>query len=123
MNIQLRVDNPGDDHDHHSLYQWLGEATPRLRADGVTLLRPGADPRPGEMGGAFDVIRFVFDSSVQLGALAVAIATWRAAHAARAGSSLTVERDGRRVTLTGVDVSDPDAVRRALEELLREDPS
>ncbi|WP_217198290.1 effector-associated constant component EACC1 [Streptomyces buecherae] len=123
MNIQLRVHDPSDDNDPHSLYQWLGDAAPRLRADGVHLRRLGAAPRPGEMGGAFDVIQFVFDSSVQLGALAVAIATWRAAHATRGESSLTVERDGRRVTLTGVDVSDPDAVRRALEELLREDPA
>ncbi|WP_159942106.1 MULTISPECIES: hypothetical protein [unclassified Nocardiopsis] len=116
MNVLLSVHGPNSDAEFRSLYQWLRGEERELRSGGITMVRGGGRPEePGTMGGAFEVVQFLFEMGAQYGALALAIASWRQAHPAR--SSITLERDGLRITLTNVEIEDVAVVLRALEEL------
>ncbi|HLU98331.1 MAG TPA: hypothetical protein VKZ89_15950 [Thermobifida alba] len=118
MNIDLSMQGPNSGTESRSLYRWLQRKSPELHAEGVRLAPAGGSrPRPGEMGTAFEIVQFVFDNVAQYGALALAIASWRRAHHARC--TVRLERDGVKITLTGAELDDAEAVARAFERLAR----
>lgn len=117
MQIRLLVHGPGSDVEFRSLYRWLRhQEGGTLREAGITMSEPGSLPARDEMGGAFEVVQFVFENAPQYGALAVAIASWRRAHAPR--SAMTFERDGLRISLDEARLLEEEGVRKALRDLL-----
>ncbi|WP_255953093.1 effector-associated constant component EACC1 [Streptomyces odontomachi] len=118
MKIEISLQGTHDGVELRSLYRWLERGRRELAAHGTALAPPVAESEGHEyaMGaGAFDVIQLVVDAVPQWGALAVSITAWRAAHGSR--SSITVERDGVKVTLPAADPDDLSMVLRALEGL------
>lgn len=117
VQIRMLVHGPESDVEFRSLYRWLqrreGES---LREAGITMSEPGSPPEQDEMGGAFEVVQFVFEAVAQYGTLAVAIATWRRAHAPR--SAVVFEREGVKISLDQARLLEEEAVRQALRELL-----
>jgi hypothetical protein len=113
----MRVNGPQGDVEFRSLYRWLQrQEGERLRQAGITMSEPGSPPEHDEMGGAFEVVKFVFETVAQYGALAVAIAAWRRNHAPR--SAVVFEREGVRISLDQARLLEEAAVRQALRELL-----
>ncbi|MFG3039874.1 hypothetical protein ACGFYZ_23560 [Streptomyces sp. NPDC048330] len=98
------------DRESRSLARWLRDDD-AIRTSALVKLTQ-APPRPGEMGGAFDVVQLVVDSGFQLGNLALAYAAWRGSRSRP--SAVTVEHRGRRVTL---DTTDPEEIARILAAL------
>ncbi|MEU0987851.1 hypothetical protein [Streptomyces sp. NPDC005953] len=117
MNIDLVVENPS--REFRSLRAWLRRADAELRSAGIVITDLRTAPGPEDMGGGLDTVRFVCDTVAQYGALAVAVAAWRDAHAAR--TSVTFRRGGITVTLTAADLRDQEMIRRALEQLHDDD--
>ena len=116
MNVQMIVEGPRNTVEFRSLYRWLRNEGEELRAAGITMGAPGSPPGPHEMGGAFEIVQFAFDTVAQYGALALAIVSWRKAHAPR--SALIFERNGVRVSLEEAQLLEEESVRRALQEVL-----
>ncbi|MFI9030354.1 hypothetical protein [Streptomyces sp. NPDC053560] len=117
--VRLTLHGTESTQEFRSLHRWLRDGGPELRAAGVTVRDVGEDPAPGEMGGAFEVIQLLVEHGAGWGSLALAVAAWWEAHRPR--SSVTFERDGTKVTLTGAELRDEETVRRALARLGRED--
>lgn len=118
MKIEISLPEARDNAELRSLYRWLEGEKRDLAAGGMALQPPAAaaEAHDYDMGvGAFDVIQLVVNAVPQWGALAGSILAWRTAHGSR--SSLTVERDGVKVTLPAADQDDLGTVLRALEEL------
>lgn len=115
LDMQMFVHGPDSDLEIRSLHNWLLGEGKVLRTAGIEVGELGSGPDLNEMGGVFEIVQFVIDSTAQLGALAVSIAAWREARGARC--SVTFERNGVRVTLTGADLDDEETVRRALKGL------
>ncbi|MFI8242638.1 hypothetical protein ACIF83_36250 [Streptomyces sp. NPDC085866] len=93
-----------------SFYQWLQDE-PDIRRHAVISMEASAAGE-GEMGGALDVVKLVIDTNFQILNFGLAYAAWRGTR--RQPCSLSVERDGVRITLDG---GDPDAVARVLRAL------
>jgi hypothetical protein len=106
--VRVRVD--GSEEELRSFARWLGEE-PDIRH---RALISWETPRPGEgeMGGAFDVVKLVIDSGFQIASLGLAYVAWRATRPRP--TSVTIERDGVRITL---DDGDPETVARLLRAL------
>ena len=104
MSIQIRMTGPDADGELGSLYAWLREESDIRHHSSVSLVP--AEPSPGDMGAAFDVIQLVVDSGFQTLSLAISYASWRATRPSR--SRVTIERDGVKVML---DDADPDVVQ------------
>ncbi|MCG0291106.1 hypothetical protein [Streptomyces sp. PSAA01] len=119
MKIRLAVHGPDSAVAFRSLYRWLRRDGEGLRAAGIAMGEPGAPPGPGEMGGTFEVVQFVFDTVFQSSALALAIASWRGTHST-ARSAVTIEGNGRRITLDSAQLLDAESVQRAIRETLGE---
>jgi len=111
--IQIRMTGPGAEHKLGSLL-----ACPRADADLRRHARMSlvpAEPGPGDMGAAFEVIQLVVDSGFQTLSLALAYATWRTSRPARHQLTITIERDGSTITLDEAEPDTVDAIIRALE--------
>lgn len=115
MHFDMSVHGSQSDLELRSLRRWLLRRRPELAAAGITVDETGPPAGDDEMGGVFEVVQFAVGTSAELAALALALVTWRQGHGAR--SSVTFERDGLRITLTGTDLDNEHTVQRALEAL------
>jgi hypothetical protein len=93
------------------LHGWL-RRHPDTRRMPLSVARQ--DTASGAMG-TFDVIVAVIGVGIDLTALAVAIAAWRQS-AGPAAPTLTVERDGTTITVTGATAEQIEAQLRALTD-------
>lgn len=91
-----------------SLRRWLNQDPDVLRACEVTV--PPNPGRPGDQGGAIDVINVVMTQGIGLANFALAYATWRRARPD--APVVKLERGG--VTLTVTDGS-PETVQRIID--------
>lgn len=118
MKIGISLHGAHSDVELRSLYRWLKVERGELAAAGLILRAPGSSaelPPPDEMGGGtFDVVQLVVNAIPAWGALMLSISTWSKAHGSR--SSLTVERDGTKITFTGADLEDVPSLLAALRE-------
>ncbi len=111
MPIEIRVAGPSADQELASLYSWLREEPGVRRHARISLT--AAEPLPGQMGAAFDIIQLVVDSGFQALNLALAYATWRSTRPVR--PQVIIERGGTRLTLDDADPDTVDAIVRALQ--------
>jgi hypothetical protein len=101
-----------------SLYRWLGDDPDVGEKDIVLSLVPrnpapvSRGATPGYMGLGLDTIEVVFNGSVQLAQLALAVAAWRLARPRP--PRVRIERGGTTVLL---DCDNPEAIRRAMAAL------
>ncbi|MGW3566164.1 effector-associated constant component EACC1 [Streptomyces sp. NPDC000941] len=116
MNLRIVMHGPHSGVEFRSLYKWLSRHGEELRAAGIRMGEPGTPPGPEEMGGTFEVVQFVVNALPAYGALAVAVAAWRADHEPRSG--VTFERDGLKVSFDSAQSLSEESVRQALRELL-----
>ncbi|UFR03882.1 hypothetical protein KBP30_23120 [Streptomyces sp. Go40/10] len=106
----MSLDGDGADEELRSLYAWLLEepavrrlARPQLRA---------APPRPGQMGADADFIYFTVQTGLTLTQVIGQYIGWRRTRS-RPGT-VTIERDGTTITLTG---TDEESIRNAVRAL------
>jgi hypothetical protein len=93
-----------------SLYQWLlDEPEARIHAD-VRLV--GEPPAEGDLGFALDMVQLVISSGFSAASLGYTIAQWKKLNAPQL--SITVERDGMTVTVSGTDAEE---IQRAVQRL------
>ncbi|MET7932405.1 hypothetical protein [Streptomyces sp. NPDC005322] len=99
----------------HDLYRWLTEDPDVAGAAEVALV----DEDDGaEALGSLEVVSIVVSNLTAIGNLMLAVATWRDARAR--GAETRVERDG--VSLR-VESTDPETIRRLLDQLEAEPPA
>lgn len=112
MSIRIRMSGPDSEQELASLYAWLGdESAVRQHAD-ISLVM--AQPRPSDMGAAFEVIQLMTDSGFQAANLALAYAAWRATRPAR--PCVTIEiNDAQNFVLDDHDPHIVDLITKALE--------
>jgi hypothetical protein len=110
VDAMIRFPDAEDDADIRSLAAWLREDPDVSRDVSVELMAQSA--RPGDQGGAFDVIQLVFTDAVGLANVLVAYATWRATR--RVKPKTVFERNGR--TAEDTDGS-PDSRNRVMDLL------
>ncbi|MGV9270046.1 effector-associated constant component EACC1 [Kitasatospora sp. NPDC003701] len=90
---------------HRSL---LNNDAARTHARPQLLRQP---PAPGQLGTAMDIIQLVLGTGFSAASLGVSIAQWRSTKSPTV--TVTVERDGASVTVTGADAAAvEEAVRR-----------
>jgi hypothetical protein len=112
MEIFVRTLDSEAEEDLRSLYHWLLEDDDIRRSSKISL--SGAEPRNEEMGGALDVIQLVIENGFELANLALAYAAWRESRGSRA--TITIERDGSKVTLHDTDEDSVSRILKALEK-------
>ncbi|MFD8110106.1 MULTISPECIES: effector-associated constant component EACC1 [Streptomyces griseus group] len=117
MEIVIRLDEPKQaEEELRSLYTWL-LSEPELRRHARLSLASSRAPEPGAQGDMIDVLSLVLGTSLNTGALALSIATWRSTRPRQI--TVTLERsDGRSVTVTA---TSPQEAQRAVESLLDND--
>jgi hypothetical protein len=101
---------PAAEQELRSLCEWLRHEPDVVRHARISL--GSAEPRPGEMGVALEVIQLVTDSGFQALNLALAYAAWRGTRPSR--PQVTIERSGTKITL---DEADPDAVNKIVRAM------
>ncbi|MFF5981425.1 hypothetical protein ACFY78_21500 [Streptomyces olindensis] len=125
MDVRLRLPEDPDGGELKQLYDWLiRDRELRLHADIALCAEHGADEGVDDedetsdttMGDLVDILALALDTGFQMASLGIAILAWRRAQRPR--SSVVVERDGTRMTLSaGADPEDVEAFLRALERL------
>ena len=110
MAIWIRMTGESSDEDLRSFYAWLRDDE-ELRLSAIISMEPAA-ARPGDMGGATDVVQLVIGDGFQLASLAIAYLSWRATRPSQ--PKVTIETGGVRITLDG---SDPDLVSSMMKSL------
>jgi hypothetical protein len=110
VSIAIRMSGRTAEQELRSLCDWLRDEPDVSRHASISLA--SAEPRPGEMGVALEVIQLVTDSGFQALNLALAYATWRGTRPSR--PQVTIERYGTQVTL---DDADPDTVNKIVRAL------
>ncbi|WP_066954369.1 effector-associated constant component EACC1 [Streptomyces lushanensis] len=109
----------GDGAEVLSLYEWLRDDRDVVRGSALSLVpraRSGADSGAGtHMGPGLDVVEAVFNGSVQLAQLTLAVATWRLARPRP--PRVRIERGGTTVTLDSGDPGLIESVERVLRAL------
>ncbi|MEN8650983.1 hypothetical protein ABCR94_10155 [Streptomyces sp. 21So2-11] len=108
VHIEVRVQ--GGDDELRSLYGWLRDEPSVRRTAGLELVEQ--PPRPGQMGGAVDILQLVTDNGWSAAAFAFTLATWRQTR--RRDPGVTVRRGETIVTLS--DCSDAE-IQRVIELL------
>ncbi|MFF3276612.1 hypothetical protein ACFYWU_37650 [Streptomyces chrestomyceticus] len=99
-----------------SLHKWLSGDPDVAAGTGLALL--ARDDGPGRMGPVSDVVEAVFNGSVQLASLLVAVATWRDTR--RGAARVRIERAETGIVVE-LDGGDPRAVRRLVRALAEDD--
>lgn len=100
-----------------SLLRWV-HADESLERTVRGRLAGSAEPQPGHMGTAFDLLQFAVGSSMSGGALAVSILQWRDARRQR--PALTIRHGGTEVDIPAEAAGDERLLRR-ITALLDED--
>ncbi|MGW3014370.1 effector-associated constant component EACC1 [Streptomyces sp. NPDC001219] len=93
-----------------SLYQWLLDEPDARRHAEVRLV--GAEPVEGELGFVLDLVQLVVSSGFSAGSLGYTVAQWKKMNAPQL--SVTFERNGRTVTVSGTDA---EVIERAVQQL------
>ena len=104
--IQVSIDRDRSGGELRALYDWLQKEQMIRQHSRITL--EGGKPASGEMGALFDVIQLAVNSSFQVSALIVSIASWRATRKNK-GIDVTINIDADTAEIT-------DALRRAAED-------
>jgi hypothetical protein len=99
-----------DDASATSLYRWLAQDRELGRVITFSL----GEGKPGEMGGALDVINVVLANSIALASLITAIASWRTSR--RSPARVLVERGDVRITVEGDSPGEIERLVQALSE-------
>ncbi|MCO5990114.1 hypothetical protein NE235_28770 [Actinoallomurus spadix] len=97
--INISVSGDGAADELRSLLQWLRD-DPDIRHDALISLSSDL-PEPGKMGASFEAIKMVLDEGFQVGNFALAFASWYSTR--RNHRTVTIERDGIKVTIDGAD--------------------
>lgn len=93
-----------------SLHSWLlDEPKARRHASPRIIGRPAAQ---GDLGLVMDVVQLAIGTGFDAAALGVSLAQWKKSKAPQ--FSISVEHNGRTVTVSG---TDPDEVERAIQQL------
>ncbi|WP_234316366.1 MULTISPECIES: hypothetical protein [unclassified Streptomyces] len=96
-----------------SLRAWLLES-PEIRQR-AQISWETSPPKPGEMGGTtFEVLQLVTDNLWQTGTFALAYATWRKTRTRN--HSVTIEYNGRQVTIEGDDSAAVERIAQAFDQ-------
>jgi hypothetical protein len=113
----MRVSMVGDgaEEELRSLRAWLLES-PEIRQH-ARISWEAEEPKPGEMGGGstFEAIKLVTDNLWQIATFALSYAAWKKTRTRN--PSVTIEHDGRRITIEG---EDSGMVERIAQELARD---
>jgi Effector Associated Constant Component 1 len=100
MSIRIRMSGPDSQQELASLYAWLGnDSAIRQHAD-ISLVI--SQPRPSDMGAAFEVIQLMTDSGFQAANLVLAYAGWRATRSRRPRVTIEIN-DARSFVLDDYD--------------------
>jgi len=112
--MQIQISCVGEDSEAGcgDLYRWLLD-DPDARRNGQLELR-STGPAEGDLG-LVEILQLVVSDGFSAAALAVSIAQWKQQlMAAGPQFSMSFEKDGRKVTVSG---SDPAEIERAIQEL------
>ncbi|MEW2509774.1 hypothetical protein [Streptomyces sp. NPDC046870] len=104
---------PGADEELRSFRSWLLE-TPEIRQH-AKISWVTTEPRPGEMGaGTLDTLQLVTDNFWQITTFSLSYLAWRKTR--KRPSQVTIEHNGKVVTLEGGDSATVEGIMRALTE-------
>ncbi|MEV0280214.1 hypothetical protein AB0I22_28010 [Streptomyces sp. NPDC050610] len=103
MLIEIGITGDDAEAELRSLRDWLADEPDIRRHTQITLA--AAEPEPGDMGSALDLIKLVADEGFQLANLAIAYAAWKATRSRR--SNVSVRRDGEPVPLDEAQADGP----------------
>lgn len=118
MELRITPVESGNDQELVSLYRWLLRDAAVGRQGRISL--DTVTRRPGEMGGAFDVINAVFADASALagiGGLLIAYRTWRDTRSQ--APRVRIERDGVSIV---VENGSEDEIQRIVRTLLPDAP-
>lgn len=110
MDVRISVGGTSGDGALTSLFRWLAQ-DPDVRRDAEVAIGSSAG-RPGDMGGALEVLNIVLSNSIALGSLIVAVGSWLGSRAK--GTAVHIERNGVQVTIHD---DSPETLRRVLDAL------
>jgi Effector Associated Constant Component 1 len=112
MQIQIRCVGEDSEAGCGDLYRWLLD-DPDARRNAQLELR-SIGPAEGDLG-VMEILQLVVGSGFSAAALGVSIAQWKQQlMAAGPRFSISFEKDGRKVTVSG---SNPEEIERAIQEL------
>jgi Effector Associated Constant Component 1 len=112
MPIYIRMDGPDSEQELASLYAWFGDDSTIRQHTAISMVM--IEPRPSDMGVAFDTIQLIVDSGFQAANLAFAYAAWRATRPARPRVTIKID-DVSHFVLDDHDPHIVDVIVKALE--------
>ncbi|MFE9142467.1 effector-associated constant component EACC1 [Streptomyces tubercidicus] len=95
-----------------SLHQWLLDEPDARKHAEVRLV--GAEPVEGELGFVLDLVQLVVGSGFSAASLGYTVAQWKKMNAPQI--SVSFERDGRVMTVSGTDADEIERVVRQLDD-------
>ncbi|MEU5701408.1 hypothetical protein ACFFS2_01155 [Streptomyces aurantiacus] len=112
--MRISMDGPGADGELRSFRSWLLE-TPDIR-NHAKISWVTVDPDAGEMGaGTLETLQLITDNFWQIATFSLSYAAWRNTRAK--SPRVTIEHDGKIVTVEG---SDNDTIERIIQALTEE---
>jgi hypothetical protein len=109
VRLRLECDSTAD---AESLHRWLRQEQ-AIRVDGELARATSDDPET--MGTLLDVLTLIIGSGLSAGQLALAVASWRAAHPP--APKVTITHTAADGSVTRIEVADDAALAAALTEL------
>ncbi|WP_411148382.1 effector-associated constant component EACC1 [Streptomyces sp. A30] len=111
--MRISMVGPGADEELRSFRSWLLES-PEIRQH-AKISWETAKPGPGEMGaGALDTLQLITDNFWQVATFSLSYIAWR--NTRKKSPRVTIEHNGKIVTIEGGDSATVEGITRALTE-------